>query len=66
MSRATGRGRTRPFVASETNGRWANAGLCPACTALNKGRLEPGVTSVSCPSAGHCTAAGSYTDAKQH
>jgi hypothetical protein len=58
-------GRNRPFVASETNGRWANAELYPGAQALNKGR-NAGVTSVSCPSAGHCTAAGWYSDAKKH
>jgi hypothetical protein len=60
-----GGGRTRPFVASETNGRWASAELYPGTLALNKGRLGQ-VTSVSCPSKGHCTAAGFYTDAKKH
>jgi hypothetical protein len=60
-----GGGRTRPFVASETNGRWANAELYPGAQALNKGR-DAGVYSVSCPSPGHCTAAGFYTDAKGH
>jgi hypothetical protein len=60
-----GGGRTRPFVASETNGRWARAELYPGTLALNKGRRGQ-VTSVSCPSAGHCTAAGFYTDAKKH
>ena len=61
----TGGGRDRPFVASETNGRWANAKLYPGAQALNKGR-NAGVYSVSCPSPGHCTAAGFYTDAKGH
>ena len=60
-----GGSRTRPFVASETKGRWANAELYPGTLALNKGRRGQ-VTSVSCPSAGHCTAAGFYTDAKKH
>jgi hypothetical protein len=60
-----GVGRTRAFTASETNGRRANAELDPGAGALNKGR-RAGVTSVSCPSAGHCTAAGLYTDAKGH
>jgi hypothetical protein len=60
-----GGGRTRPFVASERNGRWANAELYPGTLALNKGRRGQ-VTAVSCPLAGHCTAAGFYTDAKKH
>jgi len=58
-------GRNRPFVVSETNGRWANAELYPGAQALNKGR-NAGVYAVSCPSPGHCTAAGFYTDAKGH
>ena len=58
-------GRSLPFVASQTKGRWASAELYPGTTALDKGKNAQ-VRSVSCPSAGHCTAAGFYTDAKGH
>lgn len=57
-----------PFVASETNGSWSAPEPVPGITALNKhgSYINPSnVAAVSCPSAGHCTAAGSYTDAKQ-
>jgi hypothetical protein len=61
-------GRSEPFVASETNGRWTAPEPVPGITALNKHKSEyneNSVAAVSCPSAGHCTAAGTYTDAKQ-
>jgi hypothetical protein len=48
------------FVASETNGRWAKAEQVPGIAALSV--LDAQVNSVSCPSAGHCTAAGVYFD----
>jgi hypothetical protein len=55
--------RNEAFVASETNGRWARAEPVPGIAALNKRRFpQNGVFAVSCPSAGHCTAAGTYTD----
>jgi hypothetical protein len=60
-----GGGPSLTFVAGERNGRWANAERVPGMRALNKGRNAQ-VESVSCPSAGHCTAAGFYTDAKGH
>jgi hypothetical protein len=49
-----------PFVASETNGRWAKAEYVPGIRTLEG--FGGWVNSVSCPSAGHCTAAGTYQD----
>jgi hypothetical protein len=48
-------------VASEKNGVWGKAIELPGLAALNKG-LDAEVSSISCASAGNCTAGGSYTD----
>jgi hypothetical protein len=56
-------GNPQGFVASETNGRWAKAEDVPGIKAL--GLIGSGVNSVSCPSAGHCTAAGTYHNGGQ-
>jgi hypothetical protein len=53
--------RTGSFVASEENGRWTKAENVPGMTAFTKRSDRSAVNVVSCPSAGHCTAAG--TDA---
>jgi hypothetical protein len=53
------------FVASERNGRWAKAEQVPGMAALTKHSAGfATVVSVSCPSAGHCTAAGTYESAE--
>ena len=52
-----------PFVVSEVNGTWGPAKA--VATALNtggSGRIE----SVSCASAGNCSAGGGYTDSSGH
>jgi hypothetical protein len=50
------------FVADEKNGTWGQAIEVPGTGALNgAGRAE--VLSISCPSAGNCTAGGFYEDA---
>src|SRR6266851_4634916 len=49
---------SQAWVASQRNGRWGTAIEVPGTAALNAG----GVSSVSCASAGTCTAGGSYTD----
>jgi hypothetical protein len=54
-------GQTRAFVVSERNGTWGSAEETPGTKALNLG-LDATVNAVSCPSAGRCVAAGSYTD----
>jgi hypothetical protein len=48
------------FVADEANGTWGDATEVPGSGALNNGIAE--VDSVSCASAGNCTAGGYYTD----
>jgi D-alanine-D-alanine ligase-like ATP-grasp enzyme len=49
------------FVVSETNGTWHTAEEVPGTAALNTGGAAT-VNSVSCVSAGHCSAGGSYVD----
>ena len=48
------------FVASEVNGTWQNVTDVPGTAALGR---DAGVNSVSCTSAGNCSAGGWYTDA---
>ena len=50
------------FVANETGGTWGKAAEVPGTAALNGGGYAT-VNSVSCPSAGNCSAGGSYTTA---
>jgi hypothetical protein len=58
-------GQTEPFVASEIDGRWSKPEPVPGITALNKvSSPYSGVQQLSCPSPGHCTAAGTYVDAR--
>jgi hypothetical protein len=54
-------GLTQAFVATETNGTWSDGQAVPGVVALNAGDSAQ-VTSVSCASAGDCSAGGSYTD----
>ncbi len=49
------------FVVDEVNGTWHTAIQVPGLAALDKGHDE-GVGSVSCASAGNCTASGSYSE----
>ena len=53
-------GRKQAFVASETGGLWAAAQEVPGTAALNTGGAA-GTDSVSCASAGNCSAGGHYT-----
>ncbi len=53
------------FVVSETNGTWAKARQVPGSGTLNKGG-NADVTSVSCASAGNCSAGGTYADGSGH
>jgi hypothetical protein len=55
----------QPFVVSEVNGAWHNAVKVPGITTLNRGR-DAVINSVSCGSAGGCSALGSYTDRSKH
>jgi hypothetical protein len=50
------------FVVSEDNGTWHTAIEVPGTAALNTGNAGS-VSSVSCPSAGNCTAVGGYSNA---
>jgi hypothetical protein len=50
-----------PLVVSEVNGTWHNAIRVPGMTALTR-HIFGAVTSVSCASAGNCSAGGWYTD----
>jgi hypothetical protein len=49
------------FVANETNGIWGKELQVPGLATLNTGG-DASVTRVSCPSLGHCSAVGYYTD----
>ena len=53
------------FVVDETNGTWGTAIEVPGTAALNVGNKIGEVTSISCSSAGNCSAGGSYTNASQ-
>jgi hypothetical protein len=55
-----------PFVVSETNGTWGSATIVPGAAALNVGGTYAATTSVSCASAGNCSAGGVYTDVSRH
>jgi hypothetical protein len=56
-----GPGNFQAFVVSETNGTWGTAEEVPGTAGLNAGG-DASVTSVSCASAGKCSAGGDYTD----
>jgi hypothetical protein len=52
-------GASQAFVASQVNGTWGSAIELPGTATLNAGGNAQ-VNSVSCPSAGNCTAGGTY------
>jgi len=54
-------GRQQAFVVSETGGSWGTAAEVPGTAALNGGGYAV-ITSVSCATAGNCSAGGQYTD----
>jgi hypothetical protein len=58
----TGTWGTSAFVLTETNGRWGKAEQVPGMAGLNQGWWAS-TTLISCPSAGNCTAAGTYVPA---
>jgi hypothetical protein len=58
-------GHYQVFVASEVNGTWRAAIEAPGTGTLNKGGNAQ-IYSVSCGSAGNCSAAGYYTDSSRH
>jgi hypothetical protein len=56
----SGSGQSQAFVVSEVNGTWGEAIQVPGTASVNStGSAQ--VDSVSCPSAGNCTAGGAYT-----
>jgi hypothetical protein len=59
------RGHVQGFVASQRNGAWGRATGVPGLGVLNKGEIAS-VDSVSCASAGNCTAGGAYRDRSGH
>ena len=54
-------GNTQAFVVSQTGGTWHPAIEVPGTAALNQ-IGDAVITSVSCASAGNCSAGGDYTD----
>jgi hypothetical protein len=55
---------TEPFLATETNGTWANAEEVPGIEAINAlGWADADAIFMSCPSAGNCSAGGYYQTA---
>jgi len=56
-----GSGHQQVFVVSRTGGTWHTAIEVPGTAALNRGGLAD-IGSVSCGSAGNCSAGGSYVD----
>ncbi len=60
-----GFGQEQAFLVSGRNGSWTPAEQVPGTAALNVDG-NANVTSVSCPSAGRCAAAGTYQDRSGH
>ncbi|HXW79126.1 MAG TPA: hypothetical protein VEJ84_06480, partial [Acidimicrobiales bacterium] len=60
-----GAGHSQAFVDNEVGGTWKTAIEVPGSAALNKGGLAR-VYSLSCPSAGNCSAGGFYEDGAGH
>ena len=58
-------GHVQAFVVSQVNGTWGKANEVPGTAALNQGG-NAGVSSVSCASAGNCSAGGQYKDSSGH
>jgi hypothetical protein len=55
-----GRVHTRPFVDTQTNGKWHSAKQVPGITALGRVGTVADVQSLSCASAGNCAVTGYY------
>ena len=58
-------GNDQAFVANEAHGTWGTAQEVPGIGALNLGG-DAIIWSMSCPSAGNCSAGGIYTDGSGH
>ena len=62
---AGGTGQGLVFVVSQVNGIWGQAKQVPGTATLNTGNNAQ-LSSVSCASAGNCSAGGYYTDSSSH
>jgi hypothetical protein len=60
-----GSGHSQAFVVSQVNGTWRTAMQVPGTATLNQGGAA-WLVSVSCASAGNCSAGGGYTDSSGH
>lgn len=60
-----GSGHIQAFVVDETNGSWGTAIEVPGTAALNSSGVAS-MSSISCATAGNCTAGGSYFDGSHH
>jgi hypothetical protein len=60
-----GSGHSQAFVVSQVNGTWRTAIQVPGTATLNQGGAA-WLVSVSCASAGKCSAGGGYTDSSGH
>jgi hypothetical protein len=58
-------GHQQAFVVSQVNGIWGKAKEVPGTATLNTGG-NAAINSVSCASAGNCSAGGQYTDSSGH
>jgi hypothetical protein len=58
-------GHLQALAVSQTRGAWGRAEEVPGTAALNTGGTAQ-ISSVSCASAGRCSAAGDYKDASGH
>jgi hypothetical protein len=58
-------GAFQAFVVNQVNGTWHTAIEVPGTAALNRGGSAE-IASVSCASAGECSAGGDYTDSSGH
>src|SRR5262249_23597274 len=58
-------GGQQAFVVSQARGTWHTAIEVPGTAALNRGGIA-GIGSVSCGSAGNCSASGFYRDSSGH
>jgi D-alanine-D-alanine ligase-like ATP-grasp enzyme len=61
----TGSGHYQAFVVDEVHGRWGKAEEVPGTAALNVGG-NASIGSVSCASAGNCSAGGQFVDGSGH
>jgi hypothetical protein len=61
----TGPTELQAFVVTRPSGKWGFANPVPGVLALNGGQ-DAFVSSLACPKAGNCSAAGSYTDSTGH